>query len=228
VAAAPAPAEPSAAVRLFAQAAFRTNLRGVDPDDWERLGQRDPLVTAIQARDSSLKDGRPCEIGLATTAPQDVSYMVAAIRLLDHAVLGAAPQIGPAVDLPLDITLVVYCRPGTDAGAARARLQQRLGSGALPDGSPAFFNPANWPLGKRVMLAELIDVIEADCAVSSVPTQPGIDPRIRFQSLAEPNVTAKNIASGFIPVGVAQRARVSNDPLRPQHGSLRVLIVVAP
>jgi hypothetical protein len=227
-AAAPAPAEQSAAVRLFAQNAFRTNLRGVDPGDWELLGQRDPLVTAIRASSSSTKAGGPCDIGLATTAPQAVSYMVAATRLLDHEVLGAPPRIRPATGLPLDIALVVYCRPGTDAATARARLLQRLGSNALPDGSPAFFNPANWPLGKPVKLADLVDVLEADCAVSSVLTQPRIDPRVRFKSFAGPDVTADNIANGFIPVGPAESARVSNDSLRPQDGSLRLLIVITP
>jgi len=221
----PSPGEESEAIRLFATTGFRTNLRGIAPGDWERLGLADPLVAEVHASPGP----HPCTVGLVTleTAPDGVTFPVAKARLMRYAVLGAPPSIEPCTDVAIDVALVVYCDSGANIGAARERLLQRLGSGSLPDGSPAFFNPVNWPLGRQVLLDELVDAIEADSSVSFVVADPRFDPRVVFAPVTGGDETATNVARGRIEIGPHQRVRVGNDVFDSASGSVRLYVVAA-
>jgi hypothetical protein len=224
--ASPFAGEDSEAIRLFANTGFRANLRGIEPDDWMRLGSADPLVTQVHA---SLGPGdqTPCTVGLITqaTIPDGITFSVASARLMDHAVLGAAPTIVAGSDVELAIALIAYCAPGTNIAAARERLERRIGAGTLPDGSPAFFNPANWPLGRQVRLDELTRVLRADQAVSFVVSDPQNDPRIKFETVDGDDDSAANIARGYIAIEAHQRARAGNDNFRPALGRIRLFVV---
>ncbi|HEY4940837.1 MAG TPA: hypothetical protein VII56_05370 [Rhizomicrobium sp.] len=229
----PLPATPSAeedseAIRLFATTNFRTNLRGIEPADWDRLGSADPLVTVAHAT-LGPNDQTPCTVGLSTsvTEPDDVTFKIASARLMDYAVLGAPPVIVPAADVELEIALVTYCVSRTNIAAARERLQRRVGTGALPDGSPAFFNPANWPLGRQVRLDDLVQAIKADPSVAVVVFDPLLDPRIAFKTVYGGDDTSTNVTQGFIKIGAHQRARVGNDDFRPALGSVRIYLAAA-
>jgi hypothetical protein len=228
LAATPFPEEESEAIRLFATTSFRTNLRGIDPDDWERLGNADPLVTEIRA--ALGPDNRtPCVVGLTTrvTIPDGITYSVAKARLLEHAVLGAPPTIEAGIATALEIALVVYCRPGSNLAAVRSRQQRRLGTGALPDGAPAFFNPANWPLGRIVRLDELVQVIRGDPSVAFVITDPHMDPRIAFRTVGGIDDSAANVARGHIAIRTHEYARIGNDTYHPALGSVRLYVVAS-
>ena len=227
LAAAPSLEEPSEAIRLFATTAFRTNLRGIEPADWDHLGRADPLVTEVNAtyNENGLA---PCTVALttsATTPDDDVAFNVARARLLQYAVLGAQPEIKKGRDVPLDIAVVVYCASGTNIGAARQRLLQAIGTGSLPDGSPAFFNPANWPLGRSVRLDELTAAIEADPWVSFVTVDPGLDTRVVFQTIGRGDDTTSNFKKGYIEIGWNERARVGNDDFQPALGRVGLYVV---
>ncbi|MGK6319602.1 hypothetical protein [Sphingomonas sp. DT-204] len=222
--ASPFAAEDTEAIRLFAASGFRTNLRGIEAADWTRLADADPLVTEVNAVLGP--DGQaPCRVGLATrtTVPDGVAFEVARARLMDHAVLGAPPTITEGADVGLEIALVAYCVPGTNITAARKRLEQRVGTGMLPDGSPAFFHPINWPLGRQVRLDELMRAIRADPSVSFVVSDPRSDPRIAFGTVGSDDTIA-NIARGHIAIEAHQRARVGNDNFRPALGSVRLYV----
>jgi hypothetical protein len=227
----PLPASPTLpeadpAIRLFAAAGFRTQRRGVTPADWERLARADPLVTAVSAARGS--DGR-CTIGLETRAPQALTFPLASARLLDAAVLGAEPNIGQAGDVPLDVALVAYCRPGANIAAVRERLAQRFGPGTLPDGLPAFFNPANWPLGRSFRLDELTAELAADPDIAMVVRDPASDPRLRLHVPGSAAAqAAATLASGHVEVAPMQRVRVVNDPFRPEAGRFALYLVASP
>lgn len=230
----PLPATPSAeedseAIRLFATTSFRTNLRGIEPDDWIGLATADPLVTEVHARFG--EDGAaPCTVGLTTrmTIPDGVTFPIARARLMQYAVLGALPTIVEGGDLELDIAIVAYCKPGTTIGAARERLLRRVGAGFLPDGSPAFFNPVRWPLGRQVRLDELVDAIKADPSVALVVWDPSLDPRIVFRTVQGDDATVANIAQGYIAIDAHQRARVGNRGFHQALGSIRLYVAAAP
>lgn len=223
--AAPAEPEKNESIRLFSATNFRTNVRGVEPDDWERIGHADPLVTEVRARTGD--DGfAPCIVGIATaeTIPPDISYPIAKARLMEHAVLGAPPTIEQGVDVPVDIALVVYCAAGTNISAARERLLQRIGAGAKADGGPAHFHPTGWPLGRPVVLADLVALLEADSTVSFVVSDPLMDPRVAFRTVAGGDTTAGNIAAGRIAIRPTERARAGNDRFRPDLGIVRLYL----
>jgi hypothetical protein len=229
----PLPASPfieesSEAIRLFAANSFRTNLRGIEPSDWERLGTADPLVTEVHATLDS-DDQTPCIVGLITrtTIPGDVTFPVASARLMEYAVLGAPPTIYQHTDVDVAIALIAYCVPGTNIAAARERLQQRVGIGTLPDGSPAFFNPANWPLGRQVRLAELVSALSEDPSVAFVVSDPEIDPRVVFKEVIGDDKTSTNLTQGYITIGTYQRARVGNDGFSPGLGSVRIYVAAS-
>ncbi|HXC55125.1 MAG TPA: hypothetical protein VNU97_07515 [Rhizomicrobium sp.] len=223
----PSSGEESEAIRLFATTSFRTNLRGIEPADWDLLGNLDPLVAEIHATLGANKRA-PCTVGLTTTAtiPDGITFPVASARLMDHAVLGAPPTIVPSADVELEIALIAYCVPGTNIAAARTRLQQRVGTGALPDGSPAFFNPALWPLGRQVRLDELLRAIGGDASVAFTVFDPRLDPRVVFRTVYGGDDTAANVAQGRIAIGTHQRARVGNDNFHPALGSIRIYVGV--
>ena len=217
----PLPATPgqpelNESVRLFATTSFRTNLRGIDPDDWERLAQSDPLVTEADAR---LVDGyAPCIVGIATTTttPDGYTYPIAKARLMEYAVLGAPPTIEQEADVPINVSLVVYCSRNTNIGA-----------GAKTDGGPAHFHPTAWPLGRPVVLADLIALLGADPTVSLVVSDPAMDPRVVFKTVNGPDSTVDNIKAGRIEIGSNQRARAGNDSFHPELGIVRLFVAAA-
>lgn len=227
--AAPVRAELNESVRLFAATSFRTNLRGIEPGDWERIAHTDPLVAHVSARVGD--DGyAPCVIGLSTieTVPPGASFAIASARLMEHAVLGAPPTIEQGVDVPILITLVVCCWQGTNIVATRERLLQWIGGGARPDGGAAHFNAVAWPLGRSVLLDELVALLRSDGAVHSVITDPTLDPRIEFRTINGGDTTCENIAAGRITIRPYERARAENDPFHPEFGLVRLYLVVAP
>ncbi len=224
----PAYPERNESIRLFSATSFRTNVRGIEPSDWERIGHADPLVTEVRARTGD--DGfAPCTVGIATvdTIPAGTSYPVARARLMNHAVLGAAPTIEQGVDVPVDIALIVYCEAGTNIAATRERLLQQIGAGAKSNGGPAHFHPARWPLGRAVVLADLLALLGADTTVRFVVSDPLMDPRVVFRTVGGGDTTAANIAAGRIAIAPTERARAENDRFRPELGIVRLYVAVA-
>lgn len=224
----PVPAEESQSIRLLAANGFRTNLRGIEPSDWERLAERDPLIVSVHA-DYGPDGYAPCVVGITTrpTTPEDVSYDVASARLMDYAVLGAPPVLTKGADAALDIALVVYAVPDADLTALRNRLQRRIGSGTLADGTPAYFNPLRWPLGRSVMLSGLVAAVQAEPGVRLVVTDSGVDPRVHFELFGTGDTDA-NLLAGRIAIAADQCARIANDPTQPELGTSSVFVVASP
>src|SRR5699024_9656815 len=111
---------------------------------------------------------------------------------LEHAVLGAPPTIEQGIPVPVDIALVVYCTAGSNIAAVRERLLRRIGAGAKADGGPAHFHPTSWPLGRPVLLAELLALLEADPAVAFAVGNPAQDPRVVFRTVSGSDTTDQN------------------------------------
>jgi hypothetical protein len=225
----PGQPEKNESVRLFAATSFRTNLRGIEPADWERIAEADPLVTQVVARTGDA-GYPPCTVGIDTadTIPPGFTYPVVEARLMDHAVLGAPPVIEQGIDVPVNIALVVYCVAGANISAVRERLLRRIGAGAKPDGGPAHFHPTSWPLGRPVLLAELLALLEADPAVAFVVGNPAMDPRVVFRTVSGGDTTDANVAAGLIAIGPGQRAQAENDGFRPELGIVRLYVAAAP
>ena len=225
----PGQPEKNESVRLFAATSFRSNVRGIEPADWERIAAADPLVTQVVARTGD--DGyAPCTVGITTTGtnPDGITYPIAAARLMERAVLGAPPTIEQGIDIAVNIALVVYCVAGSNISAVRERLLRRIGAGAKSDGGPAHFHPASWPLGRPVLLADLFALLEADPAVAIVVGNPAQDPRVVFKTVTGTDTTADNVRAGRIAIGPGQRALAENDGFRPDLGIVRLYVAAAP
>lgn len=226
LAAEPVLPETAAAIRLFAATGFATNLRGVTPDDWNRIASTDPLITAHHVT-AGRDGGGPCTIGLATAEPGDLCFAVAKARLLEQSIIGAPPTIEPASDVPLVISLTVHCHAKANIGTMRQRLRAALGSGLADDGTPAYFNPARWPLGRPVELAPIIAAIRRDSDVAAVLTDPAIDPRLRFARIDAPADSDANFQAGVIAIAPHERARIANQPGQPGAGTVQLYLVAA-
>ena len=180
--------------------------------------------------DARLVDGyAPCIVGIATTTttPDGYTYPIAKARLMEYAVLGAPPTIEQETDVPINVSLVVYCSRNANIGAARERLLRRIGAGAKTDGGPAHFHPTAWPLGRPVVLADLIALLGADPTVSLVVSDPAMDPRVVFQTVSGRDNTADNIKAGRIRIGSNERARAGNDSFHPELGIVRLFVAAA-
>lgn len=232
LAAAPAPPESDAAVRLFAPTAFRVQRRGVTADDWTNLAERQPLVTSVGVTPPG-PDDTGCHIAIETAEPADATFVIVRDYLLGFAVIGAPPTITRIQPVPVDIMLSVYAKPGADLSSLRLRLRQRLGTGFLDDGTPAFFNPRRFPPGRSVVLGDLLSAITSETGVNWVNINPETDPRVRFtrQGDARNGADAEfpdNLTRGFIPIAPTERVQVSGDPNRPQDGQVRFYLIASP
>ncbi len=226
LAAAPTPPQSAAAARLFAATAFRVQRRGVTPGDWEMLAREHPLVTAVGAT-APTGDEQGCHVAVETLAPAQATFDIVKDDLLAYALIGARPTIAPLAVVPLNIVMAVYCDPDADITSLRRRLAQALGVGLLPDGGPAFFNPARLTPGRSIQLNELVSVILAQDGVSWVNLNPDTDPRIRFGRLDDQDSGKRGFTTGTIPIKPTERAQVSTDSRRPEDGGVSLYVIVA-
>uniref|UniRef100_B0T4I9 Baseplate protein J-like domain-containing protein n=1 Tax=Caulobacter sp. (strain K31) TaxID=366602 RepID=B0T4I9_CAUSK len=226
LAAAPTPPESAAAARLFAATAFRVQRRGVTPGDWEMLAREHPLVTEVGAT-APTGDEQGCHVAIETLAPAQATFDIVRDDLLAYALIGARPTITPLTVVPLNIVMAVYCDPDADIASLRRDLAQALGVGLLPDGGPAFFNPARLTPGRSIPLDDVVSVILAQDGVSWVNLNPDTDPRIRFGRLDDPGSGKRGFTTGSIPVKPTERAQVSADNRRPEDGGVSLYVIVA-
>lgn len=226
LAAAPIPPESAAAARLFAATAFRVQRRGVTPTDWETLAREHPLVTAVGAT-APTGDEQGCHVAVETLAPAEATFDIVKDDLLAYALIGARPTITPLAVVPLNIVMAVYCDPDADITSLRRRLAQSLGSGLLPDGGPAFFNPSRLTPGRSIQLNELVSTILAQDGVSWVNLNPDTDPRIRFGRLDDQDSGKRGFTTESIPIKPTERAQISTDNRRPEDGGVSLYVIVA-
>jgi Baseplate J-like protein len=113
--------------------------------------------------------------------------------------------------VPLEINLTVCVDPDYFQSDVEQSLLQVLGSGTLPDGTPALFAPGNFELGQTVYLSPIYAAARMVAGVQTVTAtvfQPqGVE-------------TKTYLHRGEIPLGPFQVARMDNDPSFPNHGQL--------
>lgn len=224
----PQPPEPAMAARLFAPGAFRAQRRGVTSDDWTALATAHPLVTKAGAEPPASPDGTGCTVAIETKAPQDETFQIVQDDLMRFAVIGAPPVFVPFIDVPVTVALAVYVRRDADLRSLRQRLGRRLGTGSLADGTAAFFHPSRLPPGRSIVLADLVSAIRTEPDVEWVNLNPETDPRLRFRRPDDLESSSAAFARGVIPIRRIERARVGNDPLRPQGGIVNLYLIPVP
>lgn len=129
--------------------------------------------------------------------------------------IGHDLEIAAAEPVPLRIQLRVCVRPGHLRAQVRAAVVRTLGRGVLTDGTLGYFHPDNVTFGEPVRLSRIVARAAAVQGVGSLRVE-------RFERLFAGS--HGELAQGFIPLGRREVARLDNDPVRPEHGILDVIV----
>jgi hypothetical protein len=89
-----------------------------------------------------------------------------------------------------------------------------MGARWLPDGTPAFFNPAQWSFGQPVWLSAIYAAVTALPGVDSVEVT-------RLRRLGQPD--RDELERGELAVGPWEIVRCDSDPNFVEHGTLTVV-----
>jgi hypothetical protein len=131
----------------------------------------------------------------------------------NYRMAGHDVEVNPPVYVSLELTLDVCPQPGYLAADVQQAILQLLGTGTLPNGSNALFNPDNFSFGQPVYLSPIIAAVQQTDGVASVTV-------ITFQRQGQP--ATSGIAAGVIDLQPLEIARLDNDPNYPEHGVLTV------
>jgi hypothetical protein len=222
----------TADARMFAPTAYRRQLRAVTAQDYAALAEQQLLVRRAAASVTVGPGGPLFRVSVMPRQPVDAAAVAAAATgyLAPFRVLGTGFEVVPPITIGLDIALAVIGRRGTDINGLRQRLARRFGTGALPDGTPAFFAPNNFSLGDPVLLSRIVAALTQIEGVAWVNTDRRTDPRLRFGTLVPdgPRAPSDYLASGIIPIPPNGVARADNDPARPANGRIVFYVMSDP
>jgi hypothetical protein len=122
----------------------------------------------------------------------------------------------------LDLGLSICVAPNFLRGQVNATVLAALGTGTLPDGTLAFFNPDNLTFGQGVYVSRIVATVQAIAGVTEVqvtrlaPYLPGTPP---------PTTKPHHVpSSGVLALGPFQIARLDNNPNTPANGRLTLLL----
>jgi predicted phage baseplate assembly protein len=115
--------------------------------------------------------------------------------------IGHELRVGPAIYVPLAVSLHVFVMPSYQQAHVRAALLDRFAARPLPDGTLGFFAPDNLRFGKRVVASEI---------VATAQSVPGVlwSRVTQLQRVGQGD--AGELAAGFLALGPAEIARVDN------------------
>lgn len=217
-------AETIAHAKLMAPRTFRSRLlRAVTAADYAALAQADPRVqrasaalvwtgswyeadVAIDPLGASLAPG----VSMPEALLEDVAQQLEAYRRIGHDL-----HVEPAVLVAIDLALDVCVQPGHRRAEVRAALLAAFGTGQLAGGGLAFFHPDALSFGTGIALSRIVAWAQAVPGVMHVAVT-------RLQRLHEsPN---GEIEAGLLALGTAEIARLDNDPNRPEHGRLELVM----
>jgi hypothetical protein len=207
-------------VRRLAPQAFRAqNLRAVRPEDYVRASKRLPWVgtagTTFRWTGSWMTVfTTPDPVGREGFAPEqgaELAQLLNRYRLAGYESYVLEPNY-----VPVDLIVTVCAEPEAYRAEVKAALLTRLGTGALPDGTPAFFNPSHFTFGTPLERSRLEVGVQASPGVSGVVS-------ITYRRRGTDS-TYNDLPGDGLQLGNYEILRVDNDPSRPNMGSLVVLV----
>jgi hypothetical protein len=208
-------AESSDSVRRNAPEAFRTQERAVTTDDYAAVSER---FDGVRRAAASLRWTGSWYTAFITVEPQsgqDQAALDAGLGPFIERYRMAGQDV--AFDQPryvsLELELHVCVLADSFRSDVKAGLLDALSNRDLGDGRLGLFNQGNFSFGQTVYLSPIYAAAHAVPGVSSVlitvfDRQGGTDP------------TA--LASGELPLGRLEIARLDNDANYPEHGVLRL------
>ena len=211
--------ETDQSIRRNAPYAFRSlMLRAVRPEDYDTAADTLPWVldsgTVFRWTGSWLTVFTTAQAVGAEVIP--VEDQVALVDLLNARRLAGYEVYCPAPQyVSIDLIVTVCALPSALRGEVEAALLEQLGTGTLPDGSPAFFAPDQFIFGQPLERSEL------EIAAQGVP---GVDGVVRIRYRRRGLVNDYEPMPETVTVGSDQIIRCDNDPSEPDHGSLRIVV----
>ena len=206
-----------AEAKLRAPHVFRTRIeRAVTADDYAAIVMRDFASRVQRAAAVLCWNGIGPQVLVAVDvlgqAEADPALLCEIEQHLEcYRRMGHDVQVEPAQSVPLGIALFICVRDGYLRGHVKAALLDAFSNRLLPGGQRGFFHPDNLSFGQGIYLSQVVAAAQAVVGVESVRVT-------RFERLYEgPN---GELASGVLPLGPLEVARLDNDPGFPEHGVL--------
>lgn len=130
--------------------------------------------------------------------------------------IGHDLSVATAELVPLDLRLRVAVQPGYLTAHVRSAVLVALGTGRLPDGSPAAFHPDNLSFATPVRISRIVAAVAALPGVRHAEVT-GLQPLFGMPGTA--------LADGLLRLGTLQIAQLDNDPNRPENGRITLTMV---
>ncbi|MGE2722342.1 putative baseplate assembly protein [Mycolicibacterium celeriflavum] len=212
--------QPLAEVRALAPHAFRRQRRAVTSTDYAEAAMASPAVQRATARRRWTGSWYAQEVTLDPVAERaadpGVGRAVAA-ALEVWRMTGVDVEVARPQYVPLEIVVRVCLAGGHDRADVAARLAASFGTGQLPDGSPAFFNPDRFTFGQPLYVSDLVAAVMAVPGVAWVDVGDD-DSGLRFRRRGRP--AAGEAARGRIGAAAREVLRADSDPSNPENGRI--------
>jgi hypothetical protein len=219
--------ESIAEVRQWAPEAFRAvQFRAVTEADYARVAQLMPEVQSAVASFRWTGSWYTVFVGILPSNPDDLINEAKGVMQLAPAleqevgdfldgyrIAGYDLEIRPPQFLALEIDLLVCAAPDHFRGDVQQAVLAALSNKQLPDGNTGFFYPGKFVFGQAVYLSQIYAAVQDVEGVDSVVVT-------RFAPYGQPD--NGELASGVIPVGPWQIARLDNDPNFMERGVLKI------
>jgi len=211
--------EPIAEAKQVAPRAFRKRLeRAITADDYASLAARNPALQRAAAQLAWNGSWYEAEVAVDPLGgrPPDATLIDAITGdLYRYRRIGHDLRVGPAVLVPIKLTLEVCVRPGYDRGHVEAALLARFCSPPGTAGTAAFFDADNLSFGDAIYLSRIVAVAQAVTGVECATV-------IELRRLFEP--PNRELETGLLPLGGQEIAQLDNDPNHPEHGQLALIM----
>jgi hypothetical protein len=220
-------AETIEAVRQFAPAEFRAEqFRAVVEADYTAAAKKLPVVAGAVASFRWTGSWYTVFVGVDPTDPDDLITepggrtrlapgLASRVRnfLTGYKLAGYDLEIRSAEYVPLEIAFELCVEPDHFRGDVVEAVRQALSNRVNMDGSRGFFHPDNFTFAQNVYLSRIYAAIEAVQGVLSA-----------FVTIFRRFGKTDNgeLASGVLPIGPWEIARLDNDPAFQENGVLRI------
>ena len=208
--------EPADAIRRDAPEAYRVQERAVTADDYARVSERDPHVQRAAATFRWTGSWTTVFVaadrvgGLAVDAPFEAELrdFLEPYRMAGYDLEADEPRF-----VPLEVGLLICCRPDYIRAHVQAAVLDVLSSGVRANGSLGFFHPDRFTFGAPVYLSAIVAAAQAVEGVQSVSP-------LVFQRQRD-NATSA-LDTGVLELGRLEIARLDDDPTFPENGVLEL------
>lgn len=220
-------AETIEAVRQFAPAEFRAEqFRAVVETDYTAAAKKLPEVAGAVASFRWTGSWYTVFVGVDPTEPDDLitepggrthlaSGLASLVRnfLTGYKLAGYDLEIRSAEYVPLELAFELCVEPDHFRGDVVEAVRQALSNRLNADGSRGFFHTDNFTFAQNVYLSQIYAAIEAVQGVLSA-----------FVTIFQRFGKTDNgeLATGLLPIGPWEIARLDNDPAFQENGVLRI------